>query len=53
MSSSSFGFDEYSTKEPVTDDEPVFAEMEELGKPEIDELEKQKSKSQALRIFII
>ncbi|MCZ4253789.1 hypothetical protein [Pseudoalteromonas shioyasakiensis] len=38
--SSSFGFDEYSTKEPVADDEPVLAEIEELEKPEIDELEK-------------
>ncbi|MEQ3441192.1 hypothetical protein ABMY47_06230 [Pseudoalteromonas sp. BZP1] len=39
-SSSSFGFDEYSTKEPIADDEPVLAEIEELEKPEIDELEK-------------
>ena len=38
--SSSFGFDEYATKEPVADDEPVLAEIEELEKPEIDELEK-------------
>ncbi|MDI4652885.1 MULTISPECIES: hypothetical protein [Pseudoalteromonas] len=38
-SSSSFGFDEYSTKEPIADDEPVLAEIEELEKPEIDELE--------------
>ncbi|MEQ5872941.1 hypothetical protein J3455_00005, partial [Pseudoalteromonas sp. NFXS39] len=38
--SSSFGFDEYSTKEPIADDEPVLAEIEELEKPEIDELEK-------------
>ena len=39
-SSSSFGFDEYATKEPIADDEPVLAEIEELEKPEIDELEK-------------
>ena len=38
--SSSFGFDEYSAKEPIADDEPVLAEIEELEKPEIDELEK-------------
>ena len=38
--SSSFGFDEYSTKEPTADDEPVLAEIEALEKPEIDELEK-------------
>ena len=38
--SSSFGFNEYSTKEPIADDEPVLAEIEELEKPEIDELEK-------------
>ncbi|MED5512867.1 MAG: hypothetical protein VYB81_09010 [Pseudomonadota bacterium] len=38
--SSSFGFDEYTTKEPIADDEPVLAEIEALEKPEIDELEK-------------
>ncbi|WP_370317863.1 hypothetical protein [Pseudoalteromonas sp.] len=38
--SSSFGFDEYSTKEPIADDEPVLAEIEELAKPDIDELDK-------------
>ncbi|WP_462182399.1 hypothetical protein [Pseudoalteromonas gelatinilytica] len=38
-SSSSFGFDEYAAKEPVADDEPVLAKIEELEKPEIDELE--------------
>ena len=38
--SSSFGFDEYSTKEPIADDEPVLAEVEELAKPDIDELDK-------------
>ena len=37
--SSSFGFDEYAAKEPIADDEPVLAEIEELEKPEIDELE--------------
>ncbi|WP_289097360.1 hypothetical protein [uncultured Pseudoalteromonas sp.] len=39
-SSSSFGFDEYATKEPIADDEPVLAEIEELAKPDIDELDK-------------
>ena len=38
--SSSFGFDEYTTKEPIADDEPVLTEIEALEKPEIDELEK-------------
>ena len=38
--SSSFGFDEYTTKEPIADDEPVLAEIEAPEKPEIDELEK-------------
>ena len=32
--------DEYATKEPIADDEPVLAEIEELEKPEIDEFEK-------------
>ena len=39
-SSSSFGFDEYATKEPIADDEPMLAEIEELAKPDIDELDK-------------
>ncbi|MCF2917549.1 hypothetical protein L1266_15310 [Pseudoalteromonas sp. Cn5-37] len=38
--SSSFGFDEYTTKEPIAEDEPVLTEIEALEKPEIDELEK-------------
>ena len=38
--SSSFGFDEYTTKEPIAEDEPVLAGIEALEKPEIDELEK-------------
>jgi hypothetical protein len=38
--SSSFGFDEYTTKEPIADDEPVLTEIEAIEKPEIDELEK-------------
>ncbi|GGE93768.1 hypothetical protein GCM10008027_18290 [Pseudoalteromonas gelatinilytica] len=37
--SSSFGFDEYTTKEPVADDEPPITEPEPFEAAEIDELE--------------